>query len=147
MAKLQIITEPNDFLRRRSKPVTDFGPRLHVLLGDMRDTMTAAAGVGIAAVQVGALYRAALVETAADGIVELINPEIVESANPKVNDEACLSVPRGRGNVMRPQYVRVASVDRNGNPQMHEFKGREAVCACHEIDHMDGVLFIDKVIK
>ena len=146
MAILNIIKEPDETLRKRSKDVTEFNPRLHQLLDDMRETMLAAPGVGIAAVQVGVLYRACLVETK-DGIVELVNPVIV-SASPETKDdeEGCLSVADRRGTVSRPQHVTVSARDRNGMHFTREFSGREAVCACHELDHLDGVLFIDKLV-
>jgi len=145
MAKLNIIKEPNEILRKRSKEVTEFGARLHQLLDDMRDTMHAA-GIGIAAVQVGILYRACLVDTEG-GIVELVNPAILKATGEKVGDECCLSVEGRRGDVKRTTHVTVRAQDRNGKFFEREFTSRDAVCVCHEIDHLDGVLFTDKVVN
>jgi len=156
MAKLKIITEPDPILRKVSKPVTDFDARLHQLLDDMTETCRSVAGLGLAAVQVGILYRACIVQTATGTItrngpdsqgdfVELINPEIVLAANPSLGEEGCLSVKLGHGNVRRPQIVRVRAQDRHGNTFKRDFHGMEAVCVCHEIDHLDGILFTDKV--
>jgi len=145
MAKLTIIKEPNEVLRKRSKEVTEFGARLHQLLDDMRDTMISAAGVGIAAVQVGILYRVCLVNTEESGIVELINPAVVKVNGQEAGEEGCLSVPGQHGVVSRPTHVTVRAQDRNGKFFEYEFAGRAAVCVCHEMDHLDGVLFIDKV--
>jgi peptide deformylase len=146
MAKLNIIKEPNETLRKRSKEVTEFGARLHQLLDDMRDTMISASGVGIAAVQVGILYRACLVDAQDGGIVELVNPVIVKVTGEKIGEEGCLSVPGFNGMVRRPLKVTVRAQDRNGKSFEHKFEGRSAVCVCHELDHLDGVLFVDKVV-
>jgi len=147
MAKLTIVKEPNEILRKRSKEVTEFGARLHQLLDDLRDTMISATGVGIAAVQVGILYRVCLVNTDESGIVELVNPVITKVKGKNVGEEGCLSVPGKHDLVMRPTQVSVRAQDRNGKVFTREFVGREAVCVCHELDHMDGVLFMDKVVK
>jgi len=143
MAKLKIITEPNEILRKRSKEVTDFGARLGELLDDMADTMRDYNGVGIAAVQVGVLWRACIVETG-DGLCELVNPKIISQNNLKGGSEGCLSVPKEHADVLRPQEVTVTFFDRSGQAQTREFRGREAVCVCHELDHLDGILFTDK---
>jgi peptide deformylase len=145
MAKLIIIKEPDEVLRKRSKEETEFGPRLHQILDDMAETMHAATGIGIAGAQVGILYRVCLIETEENGIVELVNPIIVKASNVREGDEGCLSVDGRRGMVLRPTQITVRAQDRNGRFITHEFSGRDAVCACHEIDHLDGVLFIDKV--
>ena len=101
-------------------------------------------GVGIAAVQVGVLWRACLVNTA-EGPCELVNPEIVAQGTPKSGSEGCLSIPGAHGNVSRPQEVTVRAQDRHGTVFERIFTGREAVCVCHELDHLDGVLFIDRM--
>lgn len=147
MAKLNIIKEPNDVLKKKSKEVTEFSARLHQLLDDMRETMVKAAGIGIAAVQVGILYRACLVDTDSTGIVELINPVFLNQVGMHEGEEGCLSVDGRRGLVARPLRVTVRAQDRSGKFFDHEFYGRDAVCACHEIDHLDGILFTEKVIK
>jgi len=145
MAKRTIIKEPNEVLRKRSKEVTEFGARLHQLLDDMRDTMYATAGVGIAAVQVGILFRACLVTTDDKGIIELVNPVLIKAMGKKSGEEGCLSVPNHHGMIIRPTKVTVRAQDRNGEYFEHTFEGRGAVCVCHELDHLDGVLFIDRL--
>jgi peptide deformylase len=148
MAILNILTGPNnDGLRKRAKVVTEFDARLCQLLDDMAETMYRAGGVGIAATQVGVLYRACLVYVDGVGVVELVNPEIIKATGKKVGDEGCLSVPNERGMVERPTKVVVRAQDRFGKEFTFEFTGRGAVCMCHEIDHLDGVLFVDKVVE
>ena len=142
MAILKITTD-QDFLRKVSKPVTDFDMRLHTLLDDMAETMNHAGGIGIAGVQVGVLRRVCLV-TDFDGVVELVNPEIVSQKRIKDGAEACLSVPGEEITISRPTRVKVKAQDRFGKAFEYEFRGLPAVCACHEIDHLDGVLIVDK---
>lgn len=145
MARLTIIKEGNPLLRKHSKPVDDFSPRVHELLDDMQETMLRANGVGIAAVQVSVLYRMAVLLTDEFGIVEIINPIIKAAKNPRVAGEGCLSCPGISGRVRRPHLVTVEFQDRNGQPHTQTFRGRDAVCCGHEMDHMDGILFIDKL--
>lgn len=145
MAKRRIIKEPNEILRKRSKEVTEFSTALSELLDDMHDTLKSSNGVGIAAVQVGVLYRAVLVETS-DGVLELINPVIEEQQKTyKSGEEGCLSVPNVRGNVKRSQRVVVKAQSRTGEFFTRSFTGREAVCVLHELDHLDGILFTDRM--
>lgn len=145
MAKLNILKEPNEALRKKAKEVTEFGARLNQLLDDMLETMRAYYGVGIAAVQVGVLYRACLVDTEENGAVELINPVILKASSIREGEEGCLSIDGRRGMVLRPNYVSVRAQDRRGNFFEREFSGRSAICVCHELDHLDGILFIDKL--
>ena len=145
MAILKIVNHPDELLRKRSKEVVEFNARLHELLDDMLQTMDAVGGVGIAAVQVGVLWRVCIVETA-KGVIEFINPVIVNSSKPMKGEEACLSVPNTSGMVERPQKVTVKAQDRNGKFFERVFTGRDAVCVCHEIDHLDGVLYTDKCV-
>jgi len=147
MAILNIVKEPDELLRKRSKEVTEFNSRLNQLLDDMRETMVAAPGVGIAAVQVGTLYRACLVESKEHGVVELINAVITKSDDFKEFQVGCLSVPGRRGVVIYPHKVTVRAQDRNGKEFTMDFTERDAVCACHELDHFDGVLFVDKLVE
>ena len=144
MAKLKILVEPNELLRKRSKEVTAFGDRLWQLLDDMRETMAAAKHcMGLSAVQVGVLFRACILETS-EGIVELINPRIVEARDFKCGQEGCVSLPNLYLNIKRANIVVVEYSDRSGKPQKREFRGIEAVCVAHEIDHMDGILFVNR---
>ena len=142
MALLNILEFPNELLIKKSKPVDDFSGRLHTLLDDMRETLIKSHGIGLAAPQVGVLYRVALVDTG-DGIIELINPKILKEGKFKSGDEGCLSVPDFRCKVKRPHYLEIEAQDRNGKTFTRVFEGIEAVCAGHEIDHLDGKLIID----
>lgn len=119
-----------------------------MLLDDMRETLDNVMGAGLAAVQVGVLWRAAIVKNFVGEdieVVEMINPEITAQSMPKDGDEACLSLPNESHIVRRFQRVTVRAFDRNGKPFEHKFFDIGAVCAQHEIDHLDGVLYIDKV--
>jgi peptide deformylase len=146
MATLKIVTD-QEFLRKKSKQVTEFNARLHQLLDDMRDTLKNAKGSGLAAVQVGVLYRACLVseDAALSTVTELINPEIIAASLPKKGDEGCLSIPNTYAAVIRPQKVTVRAQDRNGITFKQTFEKTAAVCVSHEIDHLNGILFTDRV--
>ncbi len=156
MALRNILTKEDALLYKTSRPVTEFNERLHQLLDDMRDTLDNAGGVGLAAPQVGILRRAVLViETEVDKeageeeyVIELINPEIVAVSEEKLEEaEGCLSVPGEYGLVERPVAVVVRAQDRNGNWFEVEGFGLTARCMCHEIDHLDGKLFLSKATK
>lgn len=144
MARLQI-SQDKEFLIKKSKPVEVFGERLHQLLNDMNETLKAANGVGLAAPQVGVLWRACLVETP-DGILELINPVILRESNYRIGGEGCLSFPKAYGNVNRPNKVTIRAQNRHGKWFEIKLTKLSAVCASHEIDHLEGILFIDKII-
>lgn len=141
MALRNIVTEGDSVLAKVSRPVTKFDRRLHVLLDDMTDTLVDAGGVGLAAPQVGVLRRAVVVDTGEDGILELINPEIIEESGEQTGLEGCLSVPGKYGIVTRPNYVKVRAQDRDGN--WFEAEGEELIarCFCHELAHLDGQLY------
>jgi len=147
MAIRKVLTEEDETLRKKSKPVTDFDDRLHVLLDDMAETMRKYEGAGLAAVQIGVLKRMFVMDTG-NGLRECINPVILkqEGVN-KVKVEGCLSVPGKCGYVERPDKVWVEYYDRNGQQQSKKFTGFEAKCFCHESDHLDGILYIDKATK
>lgn len=138
-------------LRKHSREVTAFDDRLHILLDDMAETLMESNGVGLAAPQVGVLRRAVLVlETNVDEengeepyIIELINPEIVFAEGEQYGAEGCLSVPGIYGDVSRPEKVRVHANDREGNVFEVEGEGLTARAMCHEIDHLEGKLFLD----
>lgn len=148
MAIRLIREEGDEILRKKSREVSSFDDRLAVLLDDMFDTMYAAQGVGLAAVQVGILKRAIVIDTRNEGErLELVNPEIISTSGEREVAEACLSVPGVRGYVIRPESVTVRAQDRFG--EVHEYTGTEllAQAFCHEIEHLDGGLFIDKVTE
>ena len=138
--------DKDDILRKHSRNVVKFDRRLSVLLDDMADTMYEADGVGLAAPQVGVLKRAVVIDVG-EGLLELLNPQIVASEGEEVAPEGCLSVPGRRGTVARPTKVRVLAQDRKGNPIEVEGEGLLARCLCHELDHLDGVLYVDKMIE
>ncbi len=150
MALRNIMTKEQPVLYKKCRPVTDFNPRLHQLLDDMRETLLSANGVGLAAPQVGVLRRAVLVietnvpEDGEEYIIELINPEILESSGEQYGPEGCLSVPGDYGLVKRPMDVKLRAQDRFGNWFEVEGTGLTARCFCHELDHLDGVVFTSR---
>ena len=141
----KIVTIGDDTLRKHCKPQEKFDKRLAVLLKDMADTMYKAEGAGLAAPQVGILRRAAVVDVTEDhsGLLELVNPEIIERDGEQTGREGCLSVPGRQGVVTRPMKVKVRDQDRNGDLYEIETEGFEARAICHELDHLDGRLYID----
>ena len=150
MALRNILTKEQPTLYKKCRPVTEFNPRLHQLLDDMRDTLKAANGVGLAAPQVGVLRRAVLVietnveEGEDEYVIELINPEILETSGEQDGPEGCLSVPGEYGMVKRPMNVKVRAQDRYGNWFEAEGTGLTARCFCHEIEHLDGIVCTSK---
>lgn len=145
MALRNIVTVGDSVLTKVSRPVVNFDKRLHTLLDDMADTLLDAGGVGLAAPQVGILRRAVLVDTGeeCDGIIELINPEILETSGTQTGLEGCLSVPGEYGIVTRPDYVKVKAQDRYGEWFEAEGEGLIARCFCHEIAHLEGQLYTE----
>lgn len=142
MALRNILKEGDERLRKKSRPVTDFNERLWTLLDDMYETMKDG-GVGIAAPQVGVLRRAVVINVG-EGKHELVNPVIVEQSGDQCGGEGCLSIPGQYGLVHRPAQLRLKAQDRYGKPFELEAEGYFAVAVCHEVDHLDGILFIDK---
>lgn len=148
MALLNIIKKGDDTLRKVCRPVDKITPRILTLLDDMRDTLTDSEGVGLAAPQVGILRRIALVIDTNDNdkMYELINPEIIEREGEQEEMEGCLSVPGEWAVTHRPMKVTVRAMDREGNVFTVSGEGLTARCFCHEIDHLDGKLFIDEAV-
>ena len=143
MAIRKIVKLGEDALRKKCKPQEKFDLRLWVLLKDMADTMYKAEGVGLAAPQVGILRRVVVIDVG-DGLVELINPVITEvSDETQCGREGCLSLPGRQGVVTRPYAVKVKAVDRKGEPFELEAEGFFARAICHELDHLEGRLYID----
>lgn len=139
-----IIKKGDISLKKTSRPVTEYNARLKILLDDMRETLIEANGLGLAAPQVGVLRRAVLVADISGEepvYYELVNPEIVESEGEQIGPEGCLSLPDIWGIVTRPEKVKVKAFDRDGNPFELEAEGLLARACCHEIDHLNGVLF------
>lgn len=143
--KIAVLGE-DDVLRKKARAVEKFDKRLWTLLDDMADTMYDADGAGLAAPQVGVLKRCVVIDVG-EGLIEMINPVIVRTEGEMVNVEGCLSVPGRRGTVKRPERVVVRAQDRHGKP--FELEGTEflAVAICHETDHLDGVVYVDKMIE
>ena len=144
MAIRQVREIGDDILRKQSKPVTKMTLRTRILINDMLDTMYEEEGVGLAAPQVGILKQIVVVDIG-DGPFVLINPEIIESSGEQTGDEGCLSVPGKVGTVTRPNYVRVRCL--NEDMEEIEIEGEEllARALCHEIDHLKGIMYVDKV--
>ena len=147
MALRNIVLQGDEVLTKVCRPVTEFNDRLHTLLDDMTETLLDSGGVGLAAPQVGILRRVCVVQNEDDEIIELINPEIIETEGEETALEGCLSVPGKYGEVTRPYYVRVRAQDRDGEWFEAEDEGLTARCFCHEIEHLDGHLFVERAEK
>ena len=142
MGLRKILTDKEPALHKVCKPVTAFDGKLHKLLDDMRETLIDSNGVGLAAPQVGILRRVVLVDTGEE-ILELINPEMLETDGEQVGPEGCLSVPGRYGLVKRPYWAKVRAQDRYGD--WYEAEGEEIIarCFCHELDHLDGIIYTE----
>lgn len=147
MAVLNIVKDGDETLRKVCRPVAEITPRIIRLLDDMKATLHKANGVGLAAPQVGVLRRIAIVECEPGELIELINPEIIEKSGEQEEIEGCLSVPDRWGITHRPAKVKVKATDRNGNSFTVEGEGLLARALCHEIDHLDGIIFYDKAVR
>ncbi len=143
MALRKIVLQGDECLTKVCRPVTDFNSRLHTLLDDMTETLLDSGGVGLAAPQVGILRRVCVVQNEDDEVIELINPEIIYTEGEQTGLEGCLSVPGKYGIVTRPEVVRVRAQDRNGDFFEVEDSDLTARCFCHEIEHLDGHLFVE----
>ena len=153
MAIRNVLTKEEAALYKKSRAVTNFDARLHQLLDDMADTLIESNGVGLAAPQVGILRRAVIVletnvaEDEDEYLIELINPEIIEVSGEEEGPEGCLSVPGEFGLVIRPTYAKVSAQDRFGEWFEVEGEGLTARCFCHEIDHLEGILYTSKCTR
>ena len=147
MAIRNIRVDDDPILRKKSRPVTDFNDRLFDLLDDMKDTLYKSGGVGLAAPQVGVLRRVVVMDVSEDrsDYIELINPEITFEDGSQTGNEGCLSLPGLCGVVTRPMVVKVKAQNRDGKWCLYKGEGLKARCFCHEIDHLDGVLYKDKL--
>ena len=146
MALRKIVVQGEDCLNKTCRPVTDFNRRLHILMDDLVETLAEAGGAGLAAPQVGILRRACVVmDEETEGYIELVNPEIVARSGEQTGPEGCLSVPGKWGLVTRPSYVRVKAQDRDGRWFEIEGEGLMARCFCHEIEHLDGHLYVEHI--
>ena len=147
MAKLKIVKIGDDTLRKVCRPVDKITPRILTLLDDMVETMRAADGVGLAAPQVGVLRRIVVIETPDEGLIELINPKIIAYAGEQEGQEGCLSIPGRWGITKRPMHVTVRALNRQGETFDITGTGLLAKAFCHELDHLDGKLYIDCAIR
>ena len=146
MAIRNIVQIGDEVLRKKSFEVTDFGEKTHALLDDMKQTLAKAQGVGLAAPQVGVLRRIFIVSL--DGkYYECINPKMISQKGKQIGQEGCLSVKGKYGTVERPQKVVLSAYDRNGKPFTVRGEGFLARAFCHEYDHLDGIIYIDKATK
>ena len=142
MGLRKILTDKDPALHKVCRPVEKFDGRLHKLLDDMAETLEQANGVGLAAPQIGILRRVVLVDTGEE-VLELINPTLLETSGEQVGAEGCLSVPGKYGLVKRPNYAKVRAQDRYGD--WYEAEGEELIarCFCHELDHLDGIVYTE----
>lgn len=147
MAKLKILKLGDEALRKVCRPVEKITPRITTLLDDMAQTMRAANGVGLAAPQVGVLRRIVVIEVEEGKLIELINPKIIAYSGEQEGEEGCLSIPGKWGITKRPECVTVKALDRYGKEFEMNGKGLLAKAFCHEIDHLDGKLYIDCAIR
>lgn len=145
MAVMKIYRMGDDVLRKKAHEVREINRRTVALLKDMAETMYAADGCGLAAPQVGVLRRIVVIDVG-DGLVELINPVILEKSGEQKGPEGCLSLPGKHGQVVRPDHVRVRALDRKGREFEFEADGFFARAVCHELDHLDGVLYVDHLV-
>ena len=145
MALRKIVLQGDECLTKVCRPVTEFNQRLHTLIDDMKETLLDSGGVGLAAPQVGVLRRVCVVMNEDEDIIELVNPEIVAQSGEQTGLEGCLSVPGKWGIVTRPDVVRVRAQDRYGDWFEVEGEGLTARAFCHEIEHLDGHLFVEHI--
>jgi len=144
MALRNIVVNGDEILRKQCREVTEVDDRIRMILDDMIETMRSEDGVGIAAPQIGIMRRMFVIEPEEGEVTEFINPVVIEVSGEKSGEEGCLSVPGYVGEIRRPEYIKVEALDRDGNKVVHEATEMKAVIISHELDHLDGILFIDK---
>lgn len=144
MAIRNVVTEGDEILRKRCREVGEVTDRIKMTMQDMLETMREQYGVGIAAPQVGIMRRMFIAEPEPGRVYYMINPEILEQSGSQIDDEGCLSVPGMIGTVERPQKIKIQAMDLNGDTQVYEFEDFDARVMCHEYDHLEGILYIDK---
>ena len=143
MALRNIVCEGDEILKKKCREVTDIDDRVRTILDDMIETMRDKEGVGIAAPQVGILRKMFVIEPEEGELLEFINPVIIEEKGSQESDEGCLSVPGLVGTIDRPEFIKVEAYDRTGKKVIHEATGFKAIVIRHELDHLEGVLFVD----
>lgn len=149
MSVLEIRKFPDPILKEQCSSVTEFGPQLHRLLDDMRETMYAAEGIGLAAPQIGEKVCVAVVDIGVETseLIELINPVVLTREGKTSSEEGCLSIPRFRETIERAKGITLSAQDRHGKPFELEADGLLSVCIQHEIDHLNGILFVDHLSR
>ncbi len=147
MALRNVRIKGDEILRKKCREVEKIDDRILTLLDDMVETMYHKDGVGLAAPQIGILKRLVVIDVDGENVYKMINPTIIKSSGEAIDEEGCLSVPEERGEVIRPSNVTVEYTDINGKLVVLEGEGLLARCICHELDHLDGILFIDKIAK
>ena len=144
MAIRNVVTEGDEILRKRCREVSEVTDRIRMTMEDMLETMREQYGVGIAAPQVGIMRRMFIAEPEPERVYYMINPEILEQSGSQIDDEGCLSVPGLIGTVERPDHIKIKAMDLDGVTHEYEFEGFDARVMCHEYDHLEGILYIDK---
>lgn len=144
MALRNIVTEGDEILRKKCREIAEVNDRIRLTMEDMLETMRDSYGVGIAAPQIGVMRRMFIAEPEPGRVYYMINPIILEQSGSQTADEGCLSVPGMIGTVERPDYIKIEALDLEGRKQVYEFSDFDARVMCHEYDHLDGILYIDK---
>lgn len=144
MALRNIVTEGDEILRKKCREVSEVTDRIRETMADMLETMCHHMGVGIAGPQIGVMRRIFVAEPEQGRVYYMINPVITERSGSQIADEGCLSVPGMIGEVERPDYIKIEALDLEGNKQIYEFRDFDARVMCHEYDHLEGILYIDK---
>ena len=144
MAIRNVVLEGDEILRKQCREVSEVTDRIKMIMEDMLETMRSEQGVGIAAPQVGIMRRMFVAEPEPERVYFMINPVMLEQSGSQSGDEGCLSVPGLIGSVERPSHIKIEALDLDGNKQVYEFDDFDARVMCHEYDHLDGVLYIDK---
>ena len=147
MAIRNVVLEGDEILRKKCREVTEVTDRIRMTMEDMLETMRSEYGVGIAAPQVGIMRRMFIAEPEPGRVYYMINPVILEQSGADPGDEGCLSVPGKIGTVTRPDYIKIEALDLSGDKQTYEFHDFDARVMCHEYDHLDGSLYIDKAVN
>ncbi len=147
MAIRNVVLEGDEILRKKCREVTEVADRIRMTMEDMLETMRSEYGVGIAAPQVGIMRRMFIAEPEPGRVYYMINPVILEQSGADPGDEGCLSVPGKIGTVTRPDYIKIEALDLSGDKQTYEFHDFDARVMCHEYDHLDGILYIDKAVN
>lgn len=147
MAIRNVVLEGDEILRKQCREISEITDRIKMTMEDMLETMRSQFGVGIAAPQVGIMRRMFIAEPEPGRVYYMINPVILEESGSQEGDEGCLSIPGKIGTVTRPDYIKIEALDLDGEKKTYEFHDFDARVMCHEYDHLNGVLYIDKAVN